>query len=112
MASADSQLQPRNGHGAIPLPELKLIECDCCGLAEECTLEYIERAMKDEAVRSDGSINGEEFQSSSLPVNLMEDLISAVKQLLRRTLDSLRKSGSACRLMMVQSKSCFSALSK
>ncbi|KAI6691509.1 hypothetical protein NL676_028337 [Syzygium grande] len=40
-ATMDSQLQPRNGHSAIPPPELEFIECDCCGLAEGFTLEYI-----------------------------------------------------------------------
>ncbi|KAF8032609.1 hypothetical protein BT93_D1507 [Corymbia citriodora subsp. variegata] len=138
--ATDSQSQPRNGgHGAILPPELELVECDCCGLPEECTLEYIGRvrerfggrwicglcaeAVKDEAVRSEGGIDGEEalgrhmkfceqFRSSSPPANPTEDLISAVKQLLRRTLDSPRKPGSVCRPMMVRSKSCFSALSE
>ncbi|KAI6682122.1 hypothetical protein NL676_036003 [Syzygium grande] len=138
-AAMDSQPQPRNGHGGIPPPELELAECGCCGLAEECTPEYIGRvrerfggrwicglcaeAVKDEAVRSAGGIDGEEalgrhmkfceqFRSSSPPANPTEDLISAVKQLLRRTLDSPRKPGSACRPMMARSKSCFSALSE
>ncbi|XP_048134150.1 uncharacterized protein LOC115741007 isoform X2 [Rhodamnia argentea] len=139
-AAMDSQSQPlRNGQNVIPPLELEFAECDCCGLAEECTLEYIGRvrerfggrwicglcteAVKDEAIRSEGGIDNEEalgrhmkfceqFRSSSPPANPTEDLISAVKQLLRRTLDSPRKPGSVCRPMMVRSKSCFSALSE
>lgn len=117
--------------------EVKFVKCDCCGLTEECTIEYIEgvremyqghwicglcgEAIKDEIVRSERLISAEEalnrhmnffqqFRSSS-PPNHTESLISAVKQLFFRTLDSprsLRKGGS-CSVSSL-SESCLSSL--
>ncbi|KAL6344554.1 hypothetical protein AAG906_002459 [Vitis piasezkii] len=117
--------------------EVEFAKCDCCGLTEECTIEYIERvreryqgrwicglcaeAIKDEIVRSKRLISAEEalnrhmnffkrFRSSN-PPNHTESLISAVKQLLLRTLDSprsLRKGGSIC--VSSSSESCLSSL--
>ncbi|XP_021276568.1 uncharacterized protein LOC110410942 [Herrania umbratica] len=117
--------------------EVEFAECDCCGLTEECTPAYIARvrekfegrwlcglcseAVKDETVRSEEDITTnealdrhlkfcEQFKSSSPPANPAEDLISAMKHLLRRTLDSPRKSGPPS-ASFVRSKSCFSTLS-
>ncbi|XVF89005.1 hypothetical protein PTKIN_Ptkin19aG0096700 [Pterospermum kingtungense] len=100
--------------------EIEFAECDCCGLTEECTPAYIARvresfggrwlcglcseAVKDETDRSEEDITTyealdrhmkfcEQFKCSSPPANPAEDLISAMKHLLRRTLDSLRKNG-------------------
>lgn len=117
--------------------EVEFAKCDCCGLTEECTIEYIKgvceryqgrwicglcaEAIKDEIVRSERLISAEEalnrhmnffkqFRSSS-PPNHTESLISAVKQLLLRTLDSprsLRKGGSIC--VLSSSESCLSSL--
>ena len=117
--------------------ELEFAKCDCCGLTEECTIEYIERvrerykgrwicglcseAIKDEIVRSERLIGAEEalnrhmnffkqFRSSSPPLHT-ESLISAVKQMLLRTLDSprsLRKGGSI--YGSSSSESCLSSL--
>ncbi|KAG8381759.1 hypothetical protein BUALT_Bualt05G0005900 [Buddleja alternifolia] len=94
-------------------------KCDCCGLTEECTDEYIKRvrdrysgrwicglcseAVKDELIRSDDRIGNEEalnqhmnfckkFKSLSPPKKSTEELISAVKQLLLKSLDSPRSS--------------------
>ena len=117
--------------------EVELAECDCCGLTEECTPAYIahvrekfegrwlcglcSEAVKDETVRSKEDITTSEaldrymkfcelFKSSSPPANPAEDLISAMKHLLRRTLDSPRKNGSSP-ASFIRSKSCFSTLS-
>ncbi|XVE70821.1 hypothetical protein DITRI_Ditri10aG0101200 [Diplodiscus trichospermus] len=117
--------------------EVEFAECDCCGLTEECTPAYIARvrekfegrwlcglcseAVKDETVRSEEDITinealdrhmkfCEQFKSSSPPANPAEDLISAMKHLLLRTLDSPRKNGSSP-TSFARSKSCFSTLS-
>ncbi|XP_022729692.1 uncharacterized protein LOC111284882 [Durio zibethinus] len=116
--------------------EVEFAECDCCGLTEECTPAYIARvrqmfegrwlcglcseAVKDETVRSEEDITTnealdrhmkfcEQFKSSSPPANPAEDLISAMRHLLRRTLDSPRKNRSSP-TSFVRSKSCFSTL--
>ncbi|KAG8635976.1 uncharacterized protein LOC110603356 [Manihot esculenta] len=98
--------------------DVEFVKCDCCGLTEECTVAYIIRvreryggrwicglcseAVKDETRRSKRDIDTDEalerhikfcqqFRSSSPPTNPSEDLISAVKTLLRRSLNSPRK---------------------
>ncbi|XP_048444141.1 uncharacterized protein LOC125479145 [Pyrus x bretschneideri] len=123
-----------------PQEEVVVVKCYCCGLAEECTPAYIatvkERhrgrwicglcteAIKDENSRSPRKISTEEamkrhvsfyeeFRMSSPPANPTEDLISAVKQLLRRTLNSPRRERLGdCRPAMVRSKSCFATVGK
>ncbi|XP_058108633.1 uncharacterized protein LOC131251735 [Magnolia sinica] len=96
--------------------EVEFAKCDCCGLTEECTLAYIARvreryhgrwicglcseAVKDEIFRSDRIIGTEEALirhinfckkfSPSPPLNPTEHLIAAMRQLLRRSLDSPR----------------------
>ncbi|KAM0020288.1 hypothetical protein Hdeb2414_s0025g00665521 [Helianthus debilis subsp. tardiflorus] len=91
--------------------EVESVKCDCCGLREECTLEYIERirerylgqwmcglcgeAVKDEIVRSKRLISTEEAMarhvsfcrasiSSGPPVDPTVSLIATVRQILRR----------------------------
>nr|XP_009796905.1 PREDICTED: uncharacterized protein LOC104243422 [Nicotiana sylvestris]XP_016486287.1 PREDICTED: uncharacterized protein LOC107806615 [Nicotiana tabacum] len=115
--------------------EVQFAKCECCGLTEECTEAYIARvrernqgrwicglcaeAVKDEMVRSSSErrIGREEalnrhmtfckkFRAKSLPKNPTDELISAVKQLLLRSLDSPRSS----RQGLVRSQSCFSAI--
>ncbi|KAJ9168144.1 hypothetical protein P3X46_019703 [Hevea brasiliensis] len=98
--------------------DVEFAKCDCCGLTEECTPVYIARvreryggrwicglcseAVKDETCRSQKDIDTEEalerhmkfcqqFRSSSPPTNPSEDLISAMKILFRRSLNSPRK---------------------
>lgn len=118
--------------------EVQFAKCECCGLTEECTEAYIARvrernqgrwicglcaeAVKDEMVRSSSSerrIGRDEalnrhmtfckkFRAKSLPPNPTDELISAVKQLLLRSLDSPR-SNPASRGGLVRSQSCFSA---
>uniref|UniRef100_A0A2P2MUE3 Uncharacterized protein LOC105133436 n=1 Tax=Rhizophora mucronata TaxID=61149 RepID=A0A2P2MUE3_RHIMU len=97
--------------------EVEFAKCDCCGLTEECTPAYIERirkryhgkwicglcaeAVKDEIVKTERLINTEEalathmnfckkFLSSGPPPDPTVHLISAMRQILRRSLDSPR----------------------
>ncbi|GKV47659.1 hypothetical protein SLE2022_385530 [Rubroshorea leprosula] len=98
--------------------EVEFAECDCCGLTEECTPAYIERvrqiylgkwicglcaeAVKDETIRTHESlITTEEAltrhmnfckksHSSGPPPDPTVHLISAMRQILRRSLDSPR----------------------
>lgn len=100
-----------------PTMEVEFAECDCCGLTEECTPAYMERireryqgkwicglcgeAVKDEIVRSERLITTEEAmtrhmtfcrasKSSGPPPNPAVHLIAAMRQILRRSLDSPR----------------------
>ncbi|KAK7275574.1 hypothetical protein RIF29_16693 [Crotalaria pallida] len=95
--------------------EVEFAICDCCGLTEECTPAYIERireryhgkwvcglcaeAVKDEIVRSERLVSTEEamtkhmnfcnkFKASGPPPNPTVHLISAMRQILRRSLDN------------------------
>lgn len=97
--------------------EVEFAKCDCCGLTEECTQAYIDRirdryqgkwicglcaeAVKDEIVRCEKLISTEEalirhinfckkFNSAGPPANPAIHLISAMRQILRRSLDSPR----------------------
>ncbi|XP_050230951.1 uncharacterized protein LOC126679969 [Mercurialis annua] len=98
--------------------EVEFAKCECCDLTEECTPAYIEtireryngkwmcglcaEAVKDEIVRStDRLISTEEamarhmnfckkFVSSGPPPDSTVHLISAMRQILRRSLDSPR----------------------
>lgn len=94
--------------------EIECAKCDCCALIEECTPGYIAKireryngrwicglcseAVKDEMCRSKRLISTEEalnrhmsflksFRSTPLPMNSAEELILAMRQLLRRSLD-------------------------
>lgn len=112
---------------------MELVKCHCCALAEECTRDYIvlvrERyqgrwicglcaeAVKDESFRSQKDMSTDEalkrhltfcerFRSSSPPSNSTDDLIVAMKRLLRRGLDSPERGGLGCGPIL-RSKSCF-----
>uniref|UniRef100_A0A1J3FI11 DUF1677 domain-containing protein n=1 Tax=Noccaea caerulescens TaxID=107243 RepID=A0A1J3FI11_NOCCA len=101
----------------IPGNEPEPVTCDCCGLTEECTQTYIEmirerymgkwicglcsEAVKYEVIRTKRLLTTEEamarhmnmcykFKSSSPPPNPTGHLISAMRQILRRSLDSPR----------------------
>lgn len=128
--------------------EVEFAICDCCGLSEECTPAYIERireryhgkwvcglcaeAVKDEIVRSERLVSTEEamtkhmnfckkFNTSGPPPNPTVHLISAMRQILRRSLDSPRvrstpssptKTNREIRGSgLARSESCFSTLS-
>lgn len=127
--------------------EVEFAKCDCCGLTEECTPAYIERireryngkwicglcgeAVKDEIMRSEKLINTEEAMShhmnfcrkstsSDPPLNPAVHLITAMRQILRRSLDSPRSLRSApsspsrntgsVRLSLSRSASCITDL--
>ncbi|CAL9009689.1 unnamed protein product [Prunus brigantina] len=97
--------------------EIEFVKCDCCGLSEECTPAYIQHvreryqghwicglcaeAIKDEIVRSERLISTEEamathmnfckkFKASGPPPDPTVHLISAMRRILRRSLDSPR----------------------
>ncbi|KAL6523939.1 hypothetical protein OROMI_031034 [Orobanche minor] len=117
--------------------DVVFVRCDCCGLTEECTEEYIKRirdrysgrwicglcaeAVKDEIVRSGkGVIDTEEalnqhmsfcrkFKARSAPKNSTEELIAAVKHLLLRSLETSRSS-PVSKPGMTRSQSCHPAL--
>ncbi|KAF3633227.1 hypothetical protein T459_17094 [Capsicum annuum] len=120
--------------------EVELVKCECCGLTEECTVAYIGRvkernegrwvcglcgeAVKDEIMRASAErrIGREEalnrhmsfckkFRALKPPLHPTEELISAVKQLMLRSLDSPRVSPvRRTRGGLVRSQSCFSAI--
>ncbi|XP_068664312.1 uncharacterized protein [Aristolochia californica] len=96
--------------------EVEFAKCECCGLTEECTPDYITRirerfhgrwicglcseAVKDEIYRSERLIGMEEALNRhinfckkfrfSTPKNSKEHLIMAMRHILRRSLDSPR----------------------
>ncbi|KAL8498838.1 hypothetical protein ACS0TY_021973 [Phlomoides rotata] len=109
--------------------EVAFAKCECCGLTEECTEEYIKRvrdrysgrwicglcaeAVKDEKQRSAEKIGNEEalnqhmsFCKKFMTKNPTEELISAVKQLLFKSLDSPRSS-PVKRSGLTRSENCF-----
>ncbi|KAI4381827.1 hypothetical protein MLD38_007864 [Melastoma candidum] len=124
--------------------EVEFAMCDCCGLKEECTPAYIERireryhgkwicglcaeAIKDEIVRAERLVSTEEamvrhmnfckkFKSPEPPPDPTVHLISAMRQLLRRSLGSRSTPGSPMRKDpgntvqgLARSESCFSSL--
>ncbi|GKA56096.1 cation exchanger 9 [Tanacetum coccineum] len=94
--------------------ELIIAKCECCGLTEECTFEYIYKireryngkwicgeAIKDEIARGEKLISTKEamarlinFCKESKPSNKMTEptihLIAAMRQIVLRSLDSPR----------------------
>ncbi|KAJ0735652.1 hypothetical protein HanPI659440_Chr11g0434501 [Helianthus annuus] len=144
MVMPSTELQPAATKSITEMAELVSVKCECCGLTEECTPEYIERireryqqkwicglcgdAVKDEVVRSKWLITTEEEItrhvsfcrlpiSSGPPPNRTAHLIAAMRQIIRRSLDSLVMS-VPCSLtttkisegitMLTRSESCFS----
>ncbi|KAK0596543.1 hypothetical protein LWI29_016643 [Acer saccharum] len=128
--------------------EVEFAKCDCCELTEECTQAYIERireryqgkwicglcaeAIKDEIIRTERLMSTEEamakhmsfckkFKSTGPPPDATIHLISAMRQLLRRSLDSPRGLRSTPTSptnkvavgdqRLVRSESCFPTLS-
>lgn len=110
-------------------------KCYCCGLTEECSFAYIDcmreryggwiwglcaEAVKDQALRfnlcTEEAVKRQmkfrqQFKSSNPPVNATEDLISAMKQVLRRSLDSPTKQDLKCR-PLIPSESCFETITE
>lgn len=143
-----------DGMATASTVEVEFVKCYCCSLTEECTPAYIGRvrerykgrwicglcaeAVKDEICRSGKKLIGTEealdkhmnfcasFRSSPAPVaaDANEHLIAAMRQLLRRSLDSPRGIRSspnsprqqlsgevaATRGPLTRSGSCFPAL--
>ncbi|RWW25250.1 hypothetical protein GW17_00010418 [Ensete ventricosum] len=137
-----------------PKPELVWATCACCGLREECTPAYVAKvrerysgrwvcglcgeAVKYEICRSERRISTEEalsrhtifsesFRSAAPPIDTAEHLIAAMRQLLRRSLNSpratrstpgsslqeaARDGGADARRSLARSGSCFSTLAQ
>ncbi|KAK9946187.1 hypothetical protein M0R45_011662 [Rubus argutus] len=121
--------------------EVETVTCHCCGLKEECTPGYIARvrekhqgrwicglcamAIEDDRLRSQKKISADEaikrhikfyenFRSAE-ECPSEDSLISAVMQLMRRTLDSPRRNGSGSGRgdfdpRLLRSRSCFAAV--
>ncbi|XP_068304073.1 uncharacterized protein [Pyrus communis] len=118
-AAAAAETQPTQATTKLVSQiEIEFVKCDCCGLTEECTPAYIEHvreryqghwicglcaeAVKDEIVRSQKRLMSTEeamathmnfckkFKASGPPLNPTINLISAMRQILRRSLDSPR----------------------
>lgn len=133
----------------VTVTEVDFVKCDCCGLTEECTLSYIAKireryqgrwicglcaeAIKDEVFRSGRIISSEEALNrhmnfcmkfnSSTPTDSTELLISAMKQIVRKSLDSpramrstpsspMRNDDGVRNRSLVRSGSCFSTLAR
>ncbi|KAM0017532.1 hypothetical protein Hdeb2414_s0027g00689171 [Helianthus debilis subsp. tardiflorus] len=115
MVMPSTESQPAATKSITEMAEVVSVKCECCGLTEECTPEYIERireryqqkwicglcgeAVKDEIVRSKRLITTEEAMtrhvsfcrspiSSGPPPDPTAHLIAAMRQILRRSLDS------------------------
>lgn len=120
--------------------EVEFAICDCCGLTEECTPSYIERvreryfgkwicglcaeAIKDEIARTERLDSAEEamirhmnfcqkLRSPDPPTDPTILLISAMRQILRKGLDSRSTPGSPTRVpvkALARCDSCFPTL--
>ncbi|XP_059642871.1 uncharacterized protein LOC132284761 [Cornus florida] len=140
MVISATESQPVASKAATTQTEVESARCDCCGLTEECTLAYIDRvreryhgkwicglcseAVKDEIVRCESLISTEEAVTQHMnfckklepPSNPTVHLISAIKHLLRRSLDSPRSIRSLPsspmnrRAVLSRSESCFPTL--
>ncbi|RWV82359.1 hypothetical protein GW17_00056147 [Ensete ventricosum] len=107
--------------GGEARPEVVSAVCECCGLTEECTPAYVEavrgrfsgwwvcglcgEAVEDEIDRVGRPMSTEEalvrhtsfsesFRAAGPPLNTFEPMIAAMRQLLRRSLDSPRAARS------------------
>ncbi|KAI7728331.1 hypothetical protein M8C21_001809 [Ambrosia artemisiifolia] len=115
MVMPSTESQPSATKLTTETTVVESVKCDCCGLTEDCTPEYIERireryqrkwicglcgeAVKDEIVRSKRLITTEEAMTrhvsfcrspiaSGSPPDPTVGLIAAMRQILRRSLDS------------------------
>ncbi|XP_022777231.1 uncharacterized protein LOC111318623 [Durio zibethinus] len=149
VASAPAPETQTTSAKLVAQSEVEFAKCDCCGLTEECTPAYIERvrdryqgkwicglcaeAVKDEILRTERLISTEEamarhmnfcqkFVSSGPPPDPTVHLISAMRNILRRSLDSprglrstptspTRKVGEIRGSGLTRSESCFPTLS-
>lgn len=144
MAISAPEAQPQPVPGPTILSAATQIEvefaiCDCCGLTEECTPAYIERvreryfgkwicglcaeAVKDEIARTERLISAEEamnrhinfcrkFMSPGQDPTI--DLISVMRHILRKSLESRSTPSSPTRApvakSLARSESCFPTL--
>ncbi|KAJ0432375.1 hypothetical protein HanIR_Chr17g0858481 [Helianthus annuus] len=119
MLMPSTESQPATTKSITEMTEVESVKCDCCGLTEECTPEYIERirehyqhkwicglrgeAVKDEIIRSKQLITTEEAMTRQVsfcrspispgpPPDPTAHLIAAMRQILRWSLDSSVRS--------------------
>ncbi|KAL6295936.1 hypothetical protein ACE6H2_004078 [Prunus campanulata] len=71
-----------------------------------------QRGLSDEEAMKQHASFCEKFRLSSPPTKSTEELISAMKQLLRRTLNSSKKVGLGCQPALSRSRSCFAPVVK
>ncbi|KAK8992647.1 hypothetical protein V6N11_048720 [Hibiscus sabdariffa] len=117
VVSAPTQETQATPAKLVAQTDVEFAKCDCCGLTEECTPTYIEtvrqryqgkwicglcaEAIKDEIIRTERLISTEEamvrhmnfcqkFVSSGPPPDPTVHLISAMRSILRKSLDSAR----------------------
>ncbi|KAE8675317.1 hypothetical protein F3Y22_tig00111678pilonHSYRG00046 [Hibiscus syriacus] len=117
VASAPTKETQATPAKLVAQTDVEFAKCDCCGLTEECTPAYIEtvcqqyqgkwicglcaEAIKDEIIRTERLISTEEamvrhmnfcrkFVSSGPPPDPTVHLISAMRSILRKSLDPAR----------------------
>lgn len=144
ISAQESQPQPAPGPTIISSAaqvEVEFAICDCCGFTEECTPAYIKRvrerysgkwicglcaeAVKDEITRTGRLISAEEamdrhinfckkFMSPGPPPDPIIHLISVMRQILRKRLESRSTPNSPTRAApmksLARSESCFPAM--
>lgn len=127
ISAPEGQQQPVPGPttlSAAVQTEVEFAICDCCGLTEECTPAYIERireryfgkwicglcaeAIKDEIARTERLVSAEEAMTRHMnfckkskspgpPTDPIIHLISAMRQILRKSLESRSTPSSPTR---------------
>ncbi|OWM86062.1 hypothetical protein CDL15_Pgr027288 [Punica granatum] len=147
ISAPEAQPQPIPGQAILSAAaqiEVEFAMCDCCGLTEECTPAYIERvreryfgkwicglcaeAVKDEIARTERLVSAEEamnrhmnfckkFKSPGPTTDPTIHLISAMRQILRKSLESRSTPSSPTRKelpipvkSLARSESCFPSL--
>lgn len=143
ISAPEAQPQPVPGASIVSAAaqvEVEFVICYCCGLSEECTPAYIERvreryfgnwicglcaeAIKDEIARTERLVSTEEamtehmnfckkFKSPGPPTDPTILLISAMRQILRKGLESRSTPSSPTRVpvkSLARSESCFPTL--
>nr|POE59533.1 hypothetical protein CFP56_43416 [Quercus suber] len=103
---ASETIQIQNGINmaisSLEQSEVEFVKCHCCGLTEECTLDYIARVRERYQGRWICGLCAEAVKDESFRLQ---------RDVLRRTLDSPKKEGLGSCGPFLRSKSCFSSFS-
>ncbi|KAG6414516.1 hypothetical protein SASPL_121888 [Salvia splendens] len=107
-SSMENSSKPKQAAATTVLKatDLAFAKCECCGLTEECTGEYIKRVrdrfsgrwicgLCSEAVKDEVNVSPPKSPTD-------DELISAVKQLLFKSLDSPRSSPVKKRCLILE----------